>query len=171
MTMWRRISLFLATLLAVTLWPVVGAGATTTLSFEAEFKETFGRAASKPCEHFLCGEGRVQGFGEATSTLDIVRFEPIEGTNCADIRLARTITLADGSTLDLAEEGIVCFPGSSFFAPGAPKSFGNPGEFEGTYTIRRGTGVFKGAKGTGSSSFTAAGDSGHSTLSGTITLP
>jgi hypothetical protein len=167
----RRFLLVLATVLAMALWPATAVGASTTVSFEAEFKETFGRAASKECQHFLCGEGTVQGFGEATSTLDILRFDPIEGTNCADITLARTITLADGSTLDLVEEGIVCFPGSSFFAPGAQKSFGNPGEFEGTYTIKRGTGVFKGAKGTGSSSFVAAGDSGHSTLSGTITLP
>jgi hypothetical protein len=171
MTMWRRILLPVGVLLAVALWPAAPVGAVTTLSFQAEFKETFGRAASKPCQHFLCGEGTVQGFGEATSTLDIVRFEPMEGTNCADITLARTITVGDGSTLNLIEEGIVCFPGSSFFAPGARKSFGNPGEFEGTYTIKRGTGVFRGAKGTGSSRFTAAGDTGHSTLSGSITLP
>lgn len=167
----RRILLPLATVLAMALWPAATAVATTTVSFEAEFKETFGRAASKECKHFLCGEGTVQGFGEATSILDIVRFDPIEGTNCADITLARTITLADGSTLNLLEEGVVCFPGSSSFAPGAEQSFGNPGEFEGTYTIKRGTGVFKGAKGTGSSRVIAAGDSGHSTLSGTITLP
>lgn len=167
----RRILPAVVTVLAVALLPGVGAWAKTRVSFEAEFTETFGRAASKPCQHFLCGEGVVQGFGEATSTLDITRFEPIEGTNCADLTMARRITLAAGSTLDLVEEGIVCFPGSSFFAPGAQKSFGNPGEFEGTYTIRRGSGLFKGASGTGSSAFTAAGDAGHSTLSGTITLP
>jgi hypothetical protein len=167
----RRILLPLATVLAMALWPAVTAAASTTQSFEAQFKETFGRAASKPCQHFFCGEGTVQGFGEATSTLDLVRFEPIEGTNCGEVTFARTITLADGSTLDLIEEGTVCFPGNSTFAPGAQQSFGNPFEFQGTYTIRRGTGVFKGAKGTGSSTIKSAGDSGHSTLSGTITLP
>ena len=145
--------------------------AQTTLSFEAEFKESFGRAASKPCEHFLCGRGTTAGFGAATSTLDIVSFEPIEETNCADITLARVITLADGSTLTLDEDGVVCFPGKSFLAPGSQQSFGNPGTFEGTYTITDGTGVFAGASGTGSTTFTAAGDAGHSVLSGSLTLP
>jgi hypothetical protein len=171
MTMWRRILVPVATVLAVALWPVAGAVASATLSFQAEFKETFGRAASKPCEHFLCGEGTVRGFGNATSALDITSFEPIEGTNCADITLVRIITLADESTLELDEEGVVCFPGNSFFAPGAQRSFGNPGEFEGTYTITGGSGSFEGAEGTGSSTFRAAGDSGHSRLSGTIILP
>lgn len=34
-----------------------------------------------------------------------------------------------------------------------------------------GSGVFRGAQGTGVSSFQAAGDTGHSSLSGTISLP
>jgi hypothetical protein len=119
----------------------------------------------------LCGEGTVAGFGAATSTLDIVSFEPIVGTNCADITLARVITLADGSALNLDEEGVVCFPGNSFLAPGSLRSFGNPGTFEGTYTVSGGTGVFAGASGTGSSTFKAAGDAGHSFLSGSLTLP
>jgi hypothetical protein len=167
----RRISLLLAIVVFAVLWPAVGAVASTTQPFEAQFKETFGRAASKPCSHFLCGEGIVQGFGRATSTLDVTSFEPTE-TNCDNITFHRVITLEeDGSTLDLTEEGVVCFPGNSSDAPGAQKSFGNPGTFEGTYTIEGGSGVFAGAQGTGTSRLKAAGDSGHSTLSGTITLP
>src|SRR5918996_1937418 len=110
----RRVLLFVLVAAAAVL-PTVSAWARTTVSFEAQFKETFGRASSKPCQHFLCGEGVVSGFGEATSTLDVRSFEPIEGTNCADITLQRIITLSDGSTRRLEEEGVVCFPGSSFF--------------------------------------------------------
>jgi hypothetical protein len=146
------------------------ASARTTASFDASFQETFGRATATPCEHFLCGTGTVTGYGSATSILDITSFVPTS-ESCADISLARTITLvADGSTVNLAETGVVCFPGTTFTAPGAQFSYGNPGTFNGTYSIKNGSGVFRGAKGTGVSSFTAAGDTGHSSLSGTISL-
>jgi hypothetical protein len=154
--------------LFVVAWP---AAAKTTVSFQAEFKEAFGRAHSKPCSHFLCGTGTVQGFGEATSTWDPTSFEPIEGTNCALYTADRTITLvSDGSTLSLTEEGTVCFPGKSAEAVGALHSFGNPFEADATYTVTRGTGVFRGAKGSGTDHITTAGDAGHSQLSGTLTL-
>jgi hypothetical protein len=78
--------------------------------------------------------------------------------------------LSDGSTLATEETGTVCFPGSSFGTRGSFVSFGNPASFEGTYTIVRGTGVFRGARGTGTSTFANAGDAGRASLSGTITL-
>ena len=85
--------------------------------------------------------------------------------------LRRTITLEDGSTLVLMETGTVCFPGKSTLAPGAAKSFGNPFNIEATFTIVAGTGVFAGAQGSGTDVIKAAGDTGHSRLSGSITLP
>ena len=154
---------------------VVVASAASALAAEslhAGFKETFGRAASKPCEHFLCGTGTVQGFGAATSEYDITGFEPIEGTSCADLTAVRVITLVgDGSTLTLDDTGVVCFPGASNSTPGSLVSFGNPGRFEGTFEVSGGTGVFEGASGSGTSLFRAAGDSGHASLDGTISLP
>jgi hypothetical protein len=69
------------------------------------------------------------------------------------------------------ETGTVCFSGKSALAPGAAKSFGNPFNLEETFTIVTGTGVFAGAQGSGTGVITAAGDAGHSTLSGSITLP
>ncbi len=148
------------------------ADAATTSAFEASFKETFGRAHSKPCEHFLCRTGTVAAYGAATSVFDITDFAPIEDTNCADLTAIRTITLvSDGSTLELEEVGTVCFPGSSLFAPGAQKSFGNPGTIETTFTVTRGTGVFKGATGSGTDTDMPAGDAAHASLSGTLTLP
>jgi hypothetical protein len=148
------------------------AAAQTTQPFHAQFKETFGRAASKTCEHFLCGTGTVEGFGQASSEYDLTSFEPIEGSNCADFTAVRTITLiGNGSTLTLDEEGVVCFPGSSFFAPGAQASFGNPARAEGSFEITGGSGGFAGATGSGTVRFRNSGDAGHATLDGTITLP
>jgi hypothetical protein len=146
--------------------------ALTVQPLHAEFNETFGRAAPRPCEHFLCGAGTVQGFGGATSVFDITNFEPIEDTNCADLGGVRVITLVgDGSTLTLDEEGVVCFPGSSFFTHGSQVSFGNPARYEGTFEVSDGSGVFVGASGSGIDRFRNAGDSGHATLGGSISLP
>jgi hypothetical protein len=150
------------------------ATAATTMSFSAEFRETFGRAKAHACppDAFLCGTGTVSGFGEATETVVLTFFDPesAAATGCSPLTLTRTITLSDGSTLVTEETGTVCFPGSTFGTPGSLVSFGNPASFEGTYTIVRGTGVFRGARGTGTSTFTNAGDAGHASLSGTITL-
>jgi hypothetical protein len=79
--------------------------------------------------------------------------------------------VSDGSTLELDEAGIVCFPGNSSLAPGAQKSFGNPGKIETTFAFSGGTGVFDGATGSGTDSDMPAGDSGHASLSGMLTLP
>jgi hypothetical protein len=160
-------------MLATAILAVFPAAAKTAVSFSADFKETFGRANSKPCDHFLCGTGTVAGYGDATSIFDLTSFSLIEGTSCGTLTAVRTITLSsDGSTLRLDEEGTACFPGESPTAPGAQHSFGNPGEIDTTFTVKKGTGVFQGAKGSGTDSVTAvAGDSGRSSLSGTLTFP
>ena len=148
------------------------AAASTTQPFHAEFKETFGRAASKTCEHFLCGTGTVEGYGGATSAYDLIDFVPIEGTNCGDITAVRVITLdADGSTLTLDETGQVCFPGNSSFAPGTAVSYGLPARIEAEFVISDGTGVFAGATGEGTDFDRNSGDQGHAILDGTISLP
>jgi hypothetical protein len=169
----RRVTqLFLVVLATAVVFTAFPASAKTTVGFSAEFKETFGRASSKPCNHFTCGVGTVAGYGGATSAFDLTSFAPIEGTNCADLEAVRVITLvSDGSTLTLDEVGTVCFPGQSFFTAGAQVSFGNPADVETTWTVDRGTGVFRGAKGSGTDSFPNAGNEGHSTLTGTLTLP
>src|ERR687898_191018 len=150
--------------------------ATTTHAFEARFNEGFGRATAHPCpttELFsFCGTGTIAGFGDATSLTEVVSFENFDPeTSCADVVLRRTITLADGSSLVLMETGTVCFPGKSSLAPGSAKSFGNPFRIEATFTIVSGTGVLEGAQGRGTDVIMTAGDTGHSQLSGLITLP
>jgi hypothetical protein len=169
----RRATLLLTVgLVAATVFVAFPAQAKTTVAFSAEFKETFGNAQSKPCQHFLCGTGTVSGFGAATSAFDLTFFEPIEGTNCADFEADRVITLvSDGSTLTLDEVGTVCFPGNSFFTPGSQQSFGNPARLDATWTVDRGTGVFRNARGEGTDINRNSGDEGHSSLRGTLTLP
>jgi hypothetical protein len=172
----RRFALVLCLSLVSLVVASPAMAATTTHAFEARFNEGFGRATAHPCpttELFsFCGTGTITGFGEATSLTEVVSFENFDPvTSCADVVLRRTITLEDGSTLVLMETGTVCFPGKSTLAPGTAKSFGNPFNIEATFTIVTGTGVFAGAQGSGTDVIKAAGDTGHSRLSGSITLP
>jgi hypothetical protein len=149
------------------------AAAVQTVSFEARFQEFFGRSVPHPCAPpaFFCGIGEVEGFGTATSTFEILSFDFDPETSCAETTFRYTIMLSSGAgTLVLTENGLVCFPGNSTLAPGAQKSFGNPFRLTATWTVTGGTGVFAGASGNGSSETKTAGESGHTALSGTITL-
>jgi hypothetical protein len=145
------------------------AGARTTAPFRWAVKYTFGIPASKP-DHVQCGEGTVLGFGDATSTFELTNVSgPIAGTtNCFLVTAEETITLtSDGSTLRLEEPGTACLPGNSIQAP-----FPLPVDAEGTFSVSHGTGVFRGAKGSGTFECTmAAGDQQHCTFSGTVMLP
>jgi hypothetical protein len=146
------------------------AGAKSTVAFQWTVKYTVGVPASKPCDHSQCGEGTVVGFGDATSTFELTSVSgPIAGTtSCFLVTGEETITLtSDGSTLRLEEPGTACLPGNSIKAP-----FPFPVDADGTFTIRHGTRVFQGAKGSGTFDCTmAAGDQQHCTFSGTLTLP
>ena len=149
---------------------VSAAGAKTAAAFQWTVKYTFGVPASRPCDHFQCGEGTVVGFGDATSTVELTSVSgPIGGTtNCFLVTADETITLtSDGSTLRLEEPGTGCLPGNSIKAP-----FPLPVDAEGTFTVKHGSGVFQGAKGSGTFECKmAAGDQQHCTFSGTLTLP
>jgi len=151
-----------------------------TSAFGASFQEFFGRANAHPCVPatptvFTCGVGTITGYGAATSTFEVLSFDDFDPeTACGTSTARRVITLSDGTgSLVLAEAGSVCFPGKSFFTPGAASghSYGNPVVLELTWTVSGGTGVFAGASGSGTDSFRNAGDSGHADLTGTLTLP
>jgi hypothetical protein len=166
----RKAVLLAAALLALAAAPAVPAQST---SFEARFQEFFGRSKAHPCAppFFLCGTGDVAGFGPATSTFEILTFDFNPETACGDTTIRYTITLSSGTgTLTLLGDGTVCFPGNSTFAPGAMKSFGNPFRLTFTWTVTGGTGVFAGASGSGTGLSKGAGESGHTALSGVITL-
>ena len=150
-------------------------GATT--DFTARFKEFFGKASAHACTggFFVCGVGTVAGYGQATSGVEILDFTDFDpSTACGSTTVRRTITLSSGEgSLVLTESGTVCFPGRSFFTPGASSghSYGNPTRLSLTWAVTSATGVFAGASGTGTDSSGLAGDAGHSSLSGTLTLP
>jgi hypothetical protein len=165
----RAVAIAGITLLVLALGSVLApaAGAKTTAAFQFTVKYTSGVPASKPCDHVQCGEGTVVGFGDATSTVDLTSVSgPVAGTSCFLATVDETITLtSDGSTLRLEENGTACFPGNSLRAP-----FPFPFDADGTFTVRHGTGVFQGAKGSGTWECTnAAGDQQHCTFSGTLT--
>jgi hypothetical protein len=154
--------LFMLSILAA----VVGSGAALPATAEStqEFKAQFHDTLTCPGV-FLCGAGRVKGFGTATTTATVTSVSPGPG-NCLTLAGERDVTLdSDGSTLQLALEGASCPNG-----PGV-----NAGtNISGTFAIVGGTGVFAGA--TGSGSFSAHGtgipgitDTAH--YEGTITLP
>jgi hypothetical protein len=173
---WRsdvpRVVAFVGFVLTFALVPVFAqaARAETTVAFQAQFKESFGIAASKPCDHFVCGTGTMVGFGDATTIFDLTSFTPpIEGTNCGLFTGDQTITLVgEGSTLLLEISGTVCFPGNTFEAN---MGNGDPIRGEATFTVKLGTGIFDGATGGGTNESKGSGDQGHDTFSGTLTLP
>jgi hypothetical protein len=168
----RKVVALAGFVLTFALVPVLAqaARAETTVAFQATLKESFGIAASKPCDHFVCGTGTVVGFGDATTFFDLTSFTPpIEGTNCGLFTGDQTITLiSDGSTLQLEISGTVCFPGNTFEAA---MGNGDPLHGEATFTVKLGTGIFDGATGGGTNESRGAGDQAHDTFSGTLTFP
>ena len=152
------------------------AWAQTTTSFTAAIDEGFGRATAHPCPvsefYAWCGTGTVAGFGEVTELAELTDFSgPDPETGCFEVTGRRTLTFTGGGTLVLEETGTLCPPGNAGNAPGAAKSFGNPFTLEFTWSIVSGTGRFAGASGGGTGTDRLAGDAGHATLTGTITLP
>jgi hypothetical protein len=146
------------------------ARAETIMAFQARFKESFGIAASKPCDHFVCGAGTVVGFGDATTFFDLTSFTPpIAGTHCGLFTGDQTIMLVtDGSTLQLEISGTVCFPGDTFEAA---MGNGDPLHGEANFTVKLGTGIFDGATGGGTNESMGAGDQAHDTFIGTLIFP
>jgi hypothetical protein len=119
--------------------------ASATETFEAQFRQRFGRgvgAFSGPAAVAFCGTGQVVGYGEAELTIVATSAEPTSAPGCG-LALAvtgiATIELEDGSTLVLDEAGIDCLPGGSHFAPGNFfVSYGNPFGHRGDLDSRRG---------------------------------
>ena len=142
------------------------ASASTTLDFEAKFRETFGRSEAPN------GVGFIKDFGRATETFTVTNFEEL-GNRCARFEGITVMTLvSDGSTLTTEDSAISCYPGVSAETFGSiEKSFGNPHNAEGTFEIVDGTGVFEGAEGSGTIVGNDAGDVLNVAYSGTITLP
>jgi hypothetical protein len=93
--------------------------------FKAQFRD------SSCSTHDLCGSGLIEGYGHATTTLDITGAEFDPATGCLiNVTAVRDVELVDdpSSTLTLAlADGLIC---------------GNKGSA--TFTISAATGVFAG---------------------------
>ena len=101
------------------------AGAASDREFKAQFRD------SSCATHDLCGSGLVEGYGHATTTLDITGavFDPATGC-LIDVTALRDVALVEdlSSTLTLAlTDGLIC---------------GNKGSA--TFTISAASGVFAG---------------------------
>jgi len=165
--MLRRFVALAATmlLLAVFAGPVLGA----TGSFRAVIHEDFGRrAAARTCVVVAAGlrcdgDGPVQGYGTASSQA-IYTAGGLTGV--------RTLTFADGSTLDLAETHTAnAFPGDSHTVPGTPGRIGRPNRDTFTWIVTGGTGSFAGATGSGTGASVLAGDELNFWFTGSVSVP
>lgn len=152
-------------LLAVLAGPVLGA----TSSFKAVIHEDFGRRTSaRTCVVVAAGlrcdgDGPVQGYGTVSSQA-IYAAGGLTGV--------RTLTFADGSTLDLAETHTAnAYPGNSHDAPGLPQRTGRPNRDTFTWIVTGGTGTFTGATGGGTGASVLAGDELNFWFAGSVSLP
>lgn len=171
----RVVIAFLVTMFCVGA-PVATASASTT-NFEGTFSVQFPKghpASNAPCPpDAFCGVGRVAGYGAATITILDESFSEIPGSDCLAVTRTEEIDLRSGAgSLVLVSSGTFCRPGGSGNSHASPSSYGAPGKFTLSYTIdsANSTGIFAGAKGSGSETMTVAGGIGVWRLSGTITL-
>jgi hypothetical protein len=165
--MLRRFVPLAAALVLVMAFAVPASAATG--SFKAVIHEDFGRRASaRTCVVVAAGlrcdgDGPVQGLGTATSQA-IYTAGGLAGV--------RTLTFADGSTLDLAETHTANdFPGKSHDAPGTPLRLGRPNRDTFTWIVTGGTGTFAGATGSGTGASVLAGDELNFWFTGTVSVP
>jgi len=165
--MFRRLVALAATMVLLT--AIAAPAIAATGSFKAVIHEDFGRRASaRTCVVVAAGlrcdgDGPVQGLGTASSQA-IYTAGGLTGV--------RTLTFADGSTLDLAETHTAnVFPGNSHDAPGTPQRLGRPNRDTFTWVVTGGTGAFTDASGSGTGASVLAGDELNFWFTGTVSVP
>ena len=138
-------------------------------SFTASFDDRIQRHDdTSGCATTFCLAKGTTSLGAATLTIDVTSFEPTGRSTAYAASIAVIRLVGDGSTLTLAQDGVVRWPGNSANAPGSLKSFGNPFTYTAAWEVVGGTGRFAGAAGTGTSVFSGAGAVQRATFSGTI---
>ena len=159
-----------ATLVAVTMAVPASAQAT---AFEANVQASFDIRNSIDCPPNLdCGRARIDGYGAATRTLALTGVTPGTPAGCDSVTAVEHMVLdSDGSTLDLALDAALCYPGSSADSSDSPRSQGDPFKATGTFVVAGGTGVFAGATGGGTLTGVGAGDAIVIHYSGTLAIP
>jgi hypothetical protein len=150
---------------AVSLLVARPASAQTT-DFSAEIKANVPKPVGCPEGANFCGDAIIKGLGTA-QFLFLVTSRQITSEPCLDYTATATFTLADESRLTLAETGVACGMGKTFFK-GSEKSFGNPFRASGTWEVRDATGQFAGSTGNGSATRQVAGAHYSGTYTGTL---
>jgi hypothetical protein len=143
-----------------------GPAAAQTTDFSAETKAGVPKPVGCPEGANLCGDAIIKGLGTAQFRLFVRTFQ-ITSEPCGDYTATATFTLADESRLTLAEDGVACGMGKTFFK-GSEKSFGNPFRASGTWEVQDATGQFAGSTGIGSATRHVAGAHYSGTYTGTL---
>jgi hypothetical protein len=142
---WRLIArrLLLLPALVVALSLAVAGGASAQAGFQATVKGN--NPKPKPCPNgdYVCGSATTND-GDATWTFDPTgETPPPPGAPCGSYEATVTFALSDGSsTLVLDENGTICGPGNSIWAPGQLHSNGNPFYLTGSWMVETATGEF-----------------------------
>jgi hypothetical protein len=167
-----RRTLLLGMIMALATLALASAASAQTVAFDAKVQGFFGIRNSSSCPPNLdCGRAMIDGFGKATRTLGITGFVPDTPPGCDSVTAVEHMVLnSDSSTLDLALDAALCYPGASHAAP-APQAQGDPFTATGTFVVIGGTGTFAGASGSGTLTGSVAGDAIVIHYSGTLTLP
>jgi hypothetical protein len=168
-----RRTLLLGMIVALATLALASAASAQTVAFDAKVQGSFGIRNSISCPpNFDCGRAMIDGFGKATRALEITSFVPDTPPGCDSVTAVEHMVLnSDGSTLDLALEAALCYPGGSHAAPDSPQAEGDPFTASGTFVVIGGTGTFAGASGSGTLTGVGAGDAIVIHYSGTLMLP
>ena len=138
--------------------------AAQTALFRAEIKGHQQRPVGCPGGAQLCGDAIIEGFGAAQYGFFLISIRPTVDPYRAYTATAR-FTLADGSTLTLAEAGVACGTGKTFVKG---VGYGNPRRASGSWEVQGATEQFEGLTGIGSLTRHFAGAHLSSIYTGTL---
>lgn len=124
----------------------------------------------------FCGVGTLKGLGPAEIDVFDGNFQPIDGTNCLSFDKEDDVSLiGTNSTLVLEGSGTLCFPGNSGNVPTnfSNRDYGHPSHWTSDLTVNtaESSGIFAGATGRVTETFTVAGGVGIWKLAGDISTP
>ncbi|TCN32118.1 hypothetical protein EV644_12728 [Kribbella orskensis] len=135
-----------------------------TTDFSAEIKGQQQLPVGCPDGAQLCGDAIIEGFGTAQYRFFLISIQ-LTGDPCRNYTATARFTLADGSTLTLAEAGVGCGTGKTFFKG---NGYGNPRRASGTWEVQDATGQFAGMTSIGDVTRHFAGAHLSSTYTGAL---
>lgn len=164
-----------AALLAIGAAPVAAStGVAVNGMFSAHFPQAGQGNNVNSCQpDTFCGIGTLKGLGAAELDIYDGNFQPIDGTNCLSFDMESDVTLiGTTSTLVLVGSGTLCWPGNSGNVPTnfSTRDYGHPSKWTSNLTVdsTASTGLFAGATGAVTETFTVAGGVGIWKLTGLI---